>query len=672
MNTAPKATPTGQVGATENTTADNKGIVPDAPLALQYSVFRSKNYKGIGRHTRTWSYLMKSLEQPGEFPSKDACPLIKLATFGDLESAKGALRHEANMLEVFGIEADYDGEQVSVDKAAAMLEFQNIEAMIYTSPSHCEERPRWRVLAPLSGACSVQERRRYVAMLNSALGGILAAESFAAAQCFFYGKVHGSAYRTRRIHGEPIDLNLVLEERYPSAMVKELAGPVTAPAPSANLDELRERMQGLSVATLTDYNGWLQAGMAAHHEASGAVEALDIWDEVSSKAPNYAGRDDLERKWESFGQRAGGPLCTITTLERLTGGAALLSEFDDVSAEADTAARLRFQVIPAAEFASGPPPRWIVRDVLPEAELCVVYGESGSGKSFFVLDLVAAVARGVQWQGRKVAQGAVVYVAAEGAGGFRKRLAAYAVHAGVALADVPVGVVPAAPNLLTNDDQDLAKAIAAAGGASVIVIDTLAQSTPGGNENAGEDMGKVLAHCKRLHAATGALIVLVHHSGKDASKGARGWSGIRAAVDAEIEITRTGEHRQAKITKQKDGEDDAAFTFCLQSVELGHDEDNFPITSCVVDFDNVPPSVPTRRMGQWEQLVYNVVSEFGMAQNSGIEIDAVIAEAVRQAPPPGDGKRDTRKQRVRRALDALTKGDDAPFYIEDGSLSLLV
>jgi hypothetical protein len=49
-------------------------------------------------------------------------------------------------------------------------------------------------------------------------------------------------------------------------------------------------------------------------------------------------------------------------------------------------------------------------------------------------------------------------------------------------------------------------------------------------------MGLALSHCKHIYEVTGAIVLLVHHSGKDAAKGARGWSGIRAAADTEIEI----------------------------------------------------------------------------------------------------------------------------------------
>lgn len=328
-----KATPSDQEGATgtAETVQHDAPIIPAAPLNLQYSVFRTKTHKGITRQSRSWSYLVKSLEQPDEYPSKGTCPLLKLATFGNTKSANDVLRHEANMLQVYGVEADYDSEQVSVEKAAAMLDFYGIESVIYTSPSHTEERPRWRVLAPLSQAYPVAERRRFVAMLNNALGGILAAESFTPAQCFFFGKVRGATYRTRHIRGEPLDLNLVLDEQYPPGTPAAATEPKAPALPSAELDELRERMHALPVQVLTDYQGWLNAGMAAHHETHGSDEGLALWDEVSRKASNYVGFDDLAKRWAGFGQRSDGPLCTITTLERLTGGVALPSEFEHVT-----------------------------------------------------------------------------------------------------------------------------------------------------------------------------------------------------------------------------------------------------------------------------------------------------------------------------------------------------
>lgn len=87
---------------------------------------------------------------------------------------------------------------------------------------------------------------------------------------------------------------------------------------------------------------------------------------------------------------------------------------------------------------------------------------------------------------------------------------------------------------------------------------------------------------------------MIHHSGKDAAKGMRGWSGLRAAVDTEIEVTAdeaTG-LRSAEITKQRDlpgkGE---RIGFRLEVVEMGTGKWGHPLTSCIVQSAAAPLKV---------------------------------------------------------------------------------
>lgn len=367
----------------------------------------------------------------------------------------------------------------------------------------------------------------------------------------------------------------------------------------------------------------------------------------------------------------------------LTGDA---DDFDDVSGEGaeprlntslapDTTARAavkhRFEVIPADQFAGGAPPRWIVKGVLPEAELVVLFGESGSGKSFVALDIAGAIARGVEWRGRKVKQGRVVYVAAEGAGGFRSRLNAYAKGHELDLATLNLGVIKAAPNMMIKDDAlDVCKAIIAGGPVSVVIIDTFAQVMPGANENAGEDVGKALQHCKGIHKATGAVVVLVHHAGKDSSKGARGWSGLRAAADAELEVVRTTTGRLIRSTKQKDGEDGLEWGFDLGVLPIGVDEDGEVLTSCVVQEAVIPVPLKggagaNKNGGVWAARVLEVLGEMMLVQTSGIEKKAVLDEVLRRSPEGTDNKRS-----ASRALTKLLNDDEGEYVLEDGCIAL--
>ncbi len=347
--------------------------------------------------------------------------------------------------------------------------------------------------------------------------------------------------------------------------------------------------------------------------------------------------------------------------------AQLAEEFDDLGPVPDSEKpRRKFELIDADDFSEGPAPEWIVRGVLPRAELAVIYGESGSGKSFFALDLAAAVARGIEWRGCRVRQGQVIYVAAEGSGGFRKRLKAYRKHHGASLRGL-VHVLAAAPNLLTDDDKHLAEAINAVGNAAVIVVDTLAQTTPGANENAGEDMGKVLAHCKRLHATTGALVLLIHHSGKDVTKGARGWSGIRAAVDAEIEITRLVDTRIARVSKQKDGDDGAMFAFKLLVVPLGMDEDGEAITSCVVEHQDTVPVRVKVPSGKNQKIAWACGHELIEPGNDTFTMEELVAAMIPKMEHD-PGKKDKRREHALRAISNMI--ESGFFYTEGGRIEI--
>lgn len=334
------------------------------------------------------------------------------------------------------------------------------------------------------------------------------------------------------------------------------------------------------------------------------------------------------------------------TQEEIDAARAAAQLKDEAIAKAKQA---RFTPQPWHTFTSGPAPTWIVHGVLPQAELTVIYGETGSGKTFKALDLVGAVARGVDWRGRKVKQGRVVYIVAEGAGGFRKRVQAYAQAHSVDPESMQLDVIAETPNLIAEDHKALAAAI---GSASVIVVDTLAQTTPGADENSAEGMGKALAHCKALHRATGALVVLIHHSGKDAARGARGWSGLKAACDAEIEITRSGDVRAARITKMKDGDEAAVFPFKLRPVLLGFDEDGGEITSCtVIEADDVPAKKLVLK-GPAQLLVSAAYQELA-GTACRVPEAALIEQAVARLPEPAEGKADRRRDEVRRAISTL-------------------
>jgi hypothetical protein len=336
----------------------------------------------------------------------------------------------------------------------------------------------------------------------------------------------------------------------------------------------------------------------------------------------------------------------------------------------------RFIFEDAGVFADRPSPGWIVKGVIPRAGLGIVYGESGSGKSFFIFDLIAAIVRGVEWRGHRVTRGRCAYIAAEGSGGFRNRIKAYQQHHGVDLRGSGLMMLAAAPNFLLGEDvKDLVSGIRASGGADIIVVDTYAQVTPGANENTSEDMGKALRHCALIHEATGALVILVHHAGKDTSRGARGWSGNRAAADFEIEVLITDDGRMARVRKQKDGKDDESWGFALQDVNIGIDGDGDVITSCVVVDAPLPedaPSVrgaaarggkkePKRKLGTLQKTIMEALSE--LALGGDVKVDELVAKAAEKMPDTVALR--TRKWKLGRALEDWVLKEDCPLGVKE-------
>jgi hypothetical protein len=349
-------------------------------------------------------------------------------------------------------------------------------------------------------------------------------------------------------------------------------------------------------------------------------------------------------------------------------------DFEDLGPDAkpNETVGQRFVPIPAEEFSAGKPMEWIVRGVLPRAELCVIYGESGSGKSFLALDLCAAITRGTAWREHRTTGGRVVYVCAEGQGGFKARLKAYAQANGCQVQVLPA-VVPDAPNLLqTKDTGALTRGILSWGYPDVVVIDTLSATTPGGNENSGEDMGKVLSHCKQIHKDTGALIVLIHHAGKDATKGARGWSGIKAAADAEIEVSRDGEMRVAVVTKMKDGNDGMRYPFRLNTVLLGMDTEGEPESSCsVTHLENKDEPGAQRRekpRGPMQVIMHDALKI--VAAGGAVKLVELYEEAMKSMPKP-EG-RDERVRTCERTLQALAAKKLAYLYGKKVSLTAVI
>lgn len=322
----------------------------------------------------------------------------------------------------------------------------------------------------------------------------------------------------------------------------------------------------------------------------------------------------------------------------------------------------RFRLMTADELAALPPVRWRVRGVLPQEGIAAIYGPPGSGKSFLALDVLAAIATGRPWFGYRVQSAPVLYIALEGEAGIAQRVQAHQTRHGGAermrFLAAPLDVRK------PTDRADIVRAAKAAGLAGgVLCIDTLAASAPGMDENTSADMGEVIAGLKALQTELGGLVLAVHHSGKDQTRGMRGHSSLLGALDAVIEVSRNDDRREWRTAKSKDGSDGDAHPFRLDVVELGTDSDGEPLTSCAIEPTERPAEGIRRAAlpgGGNQRLAYDAIAAalkdvraYGKASappgRPCIELEAAVTAAA--AALPCDQKR--RRERAQQAVTGL-------------------
>ena len=189
---------------------------------------------------------------------------------------------------------------------------------------------------------------------------------------------------------------------------------------------------------------------------------------------------------------------------------------------------------------------FVIKGLIPECSFASIYGPSGSYKSFLALDWACHIASGKDWDGHKVNQGSVLYVAGEGGFGVTKRVRAWELQNQVDsidnLARLPGPVFPAdidQMNIVIEYCDEIETRTGHA--VKLIIFDTLARCYGGRDENSSQDMGAFIRGCGSIQQLTGATVLVVHHSGKNVDKGGRGSSSLPAALDVEYLVSRDGE-----------------------------------------------------------------------------------------------------------------------------------
>lgn len=234
--------------------------------------------------------------------------------------------------------------------------------------------------------------------------------------------------------------------------------------------------------------------------------------------------------------------------------------------------------------------RWLIKNWLPANSFACIYGDKGTGKSFFTMDMMIHLAMGKDWRGKKIGMPAgVAYQVGEGSSGIGKRFQAWVQENGDP-GQIPLCVIPHVVNFLDADAditpfvEEIKKWENKMGcKIEVFVLDTLARAMVGGNDGDGGDMGRFIHNVEKARKELDCSALIVHHTGKDTSRGPRGHSALGAAADAMFELSRTETGTiSVKIDKQKDEVSGNREFFRLKRVVIGADEDGDEIASCII------------------------------------------------------------------------------------------
>lgn len=254
------------------------------------------------------------------------------------------------------------------------------------------------------------------------------------------------------------------------------------------------------------------------------------------------------------------------------------------------------------------PPEFLIEGFLVRDSLAEVFADPGVGKSFLGIDWMMHVADGRDWHGCEVKKPEpVLYIIGEGKAGMKSRTKVWRQHHGDS-------------EMLRRNVKMLGRAVNLANGAEVaavmpliknhrpalVIIDTLARAAVGADGNGDKDMGIVIEHAEQIRRATGACVLIIHHTGHSNKERGRGSSAVAGALQTDMKLTRSGDRLILETTKQKDHEHAPKHTMRIQQVTLNNSED----TSLVIlpldeggDTEQEPEWMSTRKGELYQALL---------------------------------------------------------------------
>lgn len=621
----------------------------------------------------TWEDLCNQVQKPKQRIKKNTLQLIKMATFGDHLTDAGSTRNDANVIEIFGVEGDYDGGEISIEEAANRLEKHGIEAILYTSPSHTPDKPRWRILAPLSECKQPEERVHYMGMINAALGGILAGESFTLSQAYYFGKATeiSDLYQSIKVNGEPIDFK---DDQWDPVFYRPVdkdLDPESRPYLNVN-SPINEKILERINAIYSNASGYYQnsmsltalyfnSGLSIEQARAATINIMlahpnpnpDIGFYIEKvngflSTPNFA-KEEKERE-EKMAQ-------ADAFTERL------LARMQEKRLKTMTV-NTDF-VLTATDFLSGArSPHFILERVLQKNQVYSATAKWGHGKTAVFLTMAIHLALGRDFADFRALRSKVLYLAGENPDDIRLRVIAICKQYGFDANDLDGWLYFSRSAFAINKDaiaQSVADQVNQHGVMDVVFVDTGPAHHETEEENSNTEMHKFAVACRSFGHKLGepAVVVFMHPtqgSTKETLR-SRGGGGFAGNIDAELLLWQDESTHQVEFwhsTKFRGAGFDRKY-FDLKRIELPQFVDNFgnvAISVAAIPAEAVNAPKDIKKLKGAQKIIFNLIESGSSCEPTGRVLKLKIRDAFYQTQPELTPMETLRKA-FKRACDSL-------------------
>ncbi|UNC14753.1 AAA family ATPase [Acidiphilium multivorum] len=612
-----------------------------------------------------------------EAESKHDLPLISGCRFGNLKTGKGSLRHDGNVLAISAIVVEHDSGTITLAEARATMAAARVGGLIYATPSHAPDAPRWRLICPLSSDLPREQHRGLVDRLNAVLNGALAQESWTVSQPYFFGFVSGKPKEWLAVEGGFLDQQVDFEAGgITSNEIQSLAAPVakTAAELSAFDPEWLRRLimqTGEHAMREPEWSSTLRAlkgafadrpdlgfDAASHVTAQwtdGVTSPEELAEKWDSQNPRRIGEAEVLRYCGEHGARPDDIGAYVGAAGLARARAAFEADPDMppptslTSTTTSTASRKRFEISRITPLDHSIRQRELIAGWFGLGEFLRLNGSPGCGKTTLAVDWAAHIAGGLPWRGHAVEQGAVLVIELEGAANLQTRVEATCTELGLKQTEIPLFMTADSVSLAVESEwRPLLDAITDTDFGSplqLVVIDTQARASAGADENSASDTALIVRAIDEIRAKTGAAVLALHHLPHGADR-ARGSTAFLGAVDCEM-IARRDESGvgSIKVVKMRNRADPPPVYYKLKSVPIGLGPDGTIVTGAA--------AIPAEAPGPQKAL----------KPAAQIALDSLLHEEMAEEQwcgafvkrYPGSASLDGKRKAFRRAVKELTE-----------------